>query len=177
MELGLLVLRVVVGLLFMGHGAQKLFGMFGGYGIEGTGGFFESLGLRPGRLHASGAGVAEFAGGALLALGLLTPLAAFLLIATMVVAVATVHWSRGVWSSEGGYEYNLVIVASVFAITATGPGKWSLDHALSIDGDGTGWALAALGAALLGGLATLGLGRIGAARARAGAGAGRPASA
>jgi putative oxidoreductase len=175
MELGLLVLRVVVGLLFMGHGAQKLFGMFGGYGIEGTGNFFETLGMKPGRLNAAGAGAAEFIGGALLALGLLTPLAAALLIATMVVAIATVHWSNGVWSTEGGYEYNVVIIAAVFAITATGPGDWSLDHALSIDADGTAWALAALGAGVVGGLLMLGLGRMYAARAAAGAG--RPASA
>jgi putative oxidoreductase len=175
MELGLLVLRVVVGLLFMGHGSQKLFGMFGGYGIEGTGGFLEALGLRPGRVLAVGAGVAEVAGGALLALGLLTPFAAFLLIATMVVAIATVHWSNGVWSSEGGYEYNVVIIAALFAITATGPGDWSLDNALSIDANGTGWALASLGAGVLGGLLPVGLGRLGGTRARQAAR--RPASA
>ncbi|MEA2442709.1 MAG: putative oxidoreductase [Thermoleophilales bacterium] len=168
MELGLLILRVVVGLLFMGHGAQKLFGMFGGYGIEGTGGFFESLGLKPGRFHAFNAGAAEFAGGALLALGLLTPLAAALLIGTMTVAIATVHWSKGVWSSEGGYEYNLVLIAAVFALAATGPGKWSLDNAFSIDANGTAWALAALGAGLIGGVVTLGFGRMQAARAGSG---------
>jgi putative oxidoreductase len=164
MELGLLVLRVVLGLLFVGHGAQKLFGVFGGYGIQGTGGFFESLGLRPGRVHAFNAGAAEFAGGALLALGLLTPLAAVLLIGTMTVAIATVHWSKGVWSSEGGYEYNLVIMSAVFAITATGPGNWSLDHALSIDANGKGWALIALGVGVVGAAATIAAGRMAAAR-------------
>ena len=174
MQLGLLVLRVVVGLLFIGHGAQKLFGMFGGYGIEGTGNFFESLGMKPGRLNAVAGGSAELVGGALLALGLLTPLAAVLLIATMVVAIATVHWSNGVWSSEGGYEYNVTIIAAVFAVTATGPGDWSLDHALSIDAHGTGWALAALGAGVVGGLLTVGFGRMNAARASAAAR--RPAS-
>jgi putative oxidoreductase len=173
MELGLLVLRVVVGLLFMGHGAQKLFGMFGGYGIQGTGGFFESLGLRPGRFHAFNAGAAEFAGGALLALGLLTPLAAVLLIGTMTVAIATVHWSKGVWSSEGGYEYNLVLIAAVFALTATGPGNWSLDHAFSIDANGADWALAAFAAGVIGAAVTLGYGRMQNARA----GAERPTTA
>jgi putative oxidoreductase len=152
MELGLLVLRIVVGLLFMGHGAQKLFGLFGGHGLAGTAGFFEQgLGLRPGKVHATGAGAAEFFGGLLLALGLLTPLAAAALIATMTVAIITVHWSKGVWSTEGGYEYNAVLMAVAFAVTAAGPGKWSLDHALSIDANGKGWALAALAAGVVGG--------------------------
>jgi len=88
-ELALLVLRVVVGALFVGHGAQKLFGVFGGHGLAGTAGFFESIGLRPGRLHAPAAGVAELGGGALIALGLFTPLGAMLIIAVMVAAVAT----------------------------------------------------------------------------------------
>jgi putative oxidoreductase len=152
MELGLLVLRLVVGLLFMGHGAQKLFGMFGGHGLAGTAGFFEQgLGLRPGKVHAGGAGAAEFFGGLLLALGLLTPFAAAALIGTMTVAIITVHWSKGVWSTEGGYEYNAVLMAVAFAVTATGPGKWSLDHALSIDANGKGWALGALAAGVIGG--------------------------
>jgi putative oxidoreductase len=166
MELGLLVLRLIVGLLMMGHGAQKLFGMFGGYGIRGTGGFFESLGLKPGHVHAFNAGAAEFAGGALLALGLLTPLAAALIIGTMTVAIATVHYSKGVWSTEGGYEYNLVLIATTFAVAATGPGKWSLDHAFSIDANGADWALAALGLGVIGGVVTLAFGRMQAARAK-----------
>jgi putative oxidoreductase len=160
MELGLLVLRVVVGLLFMGHGAQKLFGMFGGHGLAGTAGFFEQgLGLRPGKVHATGAGAAEFFGGLLLALGLLTPLAAAMLIATMVVAVITVHWSKGPWTTEGGYEYNLVLAAVAFAVTAVGPGNWSLDHQLGFDITGAGWALAALAAGIAGGVVMLTVGR------------------
>jgi putative oxidoreductase len=152
MELGLLVLRVVVGLLFMGHGAQKLFGLFGGHGLAGTAGFFEQgLGLRPGKVHAGGAGAAEFFGGLLLALGLFTPLAAAALIATMTVAVITVHWTKGVWSSEGGYEYNAVLMAVAFAVTAVGPGNWSLDHELGFDIAGAGWGLAALAAGIVGG--------------------------
>ena len=160
MELGLLVLRIVVGLLFAGHGAQKLFGLFGGHGLQGTAGFFEQgLGLKPGKVHATGAGSAEFFGGLLLALGLFTPFAAAALIGTMAVAVATVHWTKGVWSSEGGYEYNAVLMAVAFAVTAVGPGNWSLDHALSLDLNGAGWALAALGAGILGGLAMLAAGK------------------
>jgi putative oxidoreductase len=166
MELGLLVLRVVVGLLFMGHGAQKLFGMFGGHGLQGTAGFFEQgLGLRPGKLHASGAGAAEFFGGLLLALGLFTPFAAAALIGTMTVAIATVHWTKGVWSTEGGYEYNAVLMAVAFAVTAVGPGNWSLDHAFGFDLNGTGWALAALGAGLVGGFVMLTAGKSAGARA------------
>src|SRR4051794_12937619 len=165
MELGLLVLRIVVGLFFMGHGAQKLFGWFGGHGLEGTAGFFEqAIGLRPGRVHATGAGLAEFGGGLLLTLGLLTPLAAAVLMATMFVAIATVHWTKGVWVTEGGYEYNAVLIAVAFAVTAVGPGNWSLDHAFGLDLNGTAWALAALGAGILGGVTMLALGRTTAAR-------------
>src|SRR5205823_11022761 len=89
MNLGLLVIRIVVGLYFVGHGAQKLFGVAGGHGLAGTGQFFESMGMRPGRLNAFAAGAAEFSAGVLLALGLLTPLAAALITAVMIVAIAT----------------------------------------------------------------------------------------
>jgi putative oxidoreductase len=159
MEIGLLILRLVVGLLFVGHGAQKLFGSFGGYGIEGTGGFFESIGLKPGRLHATAAGFNELVGGGLLALGLLTPFAAALLIATMVAAIVTVHWSKGPWSSNGGYEYNLVLLAAAFALAATGAGTLSLDHALGLHDAGIGWALGALAAGLAGGFGAVVAGR------------------
>ena len=160
MELGLLVLRVVVGLLFMGHGAQKLFGMFGGHGLQGTAGFFEQgLGLRPGKVHAAGAGAAEFFGGLLLLLGLFTPLAAAALIGTMAVAIIAVHWSKGVWSAEGGYEYNAVLMAVAFSVAAVGPGNWSLDHELGFDIAGAGWGVAALGAGVVGGAVMYGVGR------------------
>jgi len=155
MSLGLLVLRVVVGVLFAGHGAQKLFGAFGGAGPEGTASFFEKAGLRPGRVHAYAAGWAEFGGGLLLALGLLTPFAAAALIGVMTAAVISVHASKGPWVTEGGFEYNLVLVAAAFALAAVGPGSWSLDSALRLDLAGTGWALAALGAGLLGGLGAI----------------------
>ena len=116
MDLALLVIRLAVGLLFVGHGAQKLFGVFGGSGLEGTAGMFDSIGLRPGWLHARAAGTAELLGGALLALGLFTPVAAAALIAVMTAAVITVHAPNGIWNSNQGYEFNLVMAAAVFAL-------------------------------------------------------------
>ena len=107
----LLVLRLVVGLLFVGHGAQKLFGVFGGGGLEATAGMFDSIGLRPGWLHARAAGTAEFLGGALIALGLFTPFAAAALIAVMTAAMITVHARNGIWNTNQGYEFNLVLSA------------------------------------------------------------------
>jgi putative oxidoreductase len=136
-------------MLMMGHGAQKLFGSFGGHGPAGTGGFFESLGLSPGRQMAILAGVGELTGGALLALGLLTPLSAALLSAVLLTGAWTAHRAAGIWVTEGGYEYNLVLITGLFALTAVGPGAWSLDNALGIDANGAGWALAELGAAVI----------------------------
>ena len=149
MNIGLLVLRVLVGLYFVGHGAQKLFGVAGGYGLAGTGQFFESMGLRPGRLNAFVAGAAELSAGVLLALGLLTPLAAALVIGVMIVAIATVHLSKGVWTANGGYELNLVYIAAMFALAGVGAGEWSLDNVLGLDVAGTDWALGALGVGIL----------------------------
>ena len=104
MEVGLLVLRLVVGAFFVGHGAQKLFGWFRGHGLAATGAGFEQMGLRPGRTMAAIAGVSEVTGGLLLALGLLTPLAAALLVAVMTLAIAMVHWRPGPWVTEGGWS-------------------------------------------------------------------------
>jgi putative oxidoreductase len=118
MRLGTSLLRTVVGALFIGHGLQKLAGWFGGHGLSGTAGFFEHLGLRPGKVHASAAGVAETAGGALLVAGRATPVAQMLLTGTMTTAVEKVHWQKGIWSTDGGFEYNAVLVAAAFAITA-----------------------------------------------------------
>src|ERR687893_134853 len=143
MELGLLVLRVLVGGLLAAHGAQKLFGLFGGHGMAGT---------------------AELTGGVLLALGLVTPLGAALLTAVMVAAILTVHLRNGVWNTADGYEYNVVLIAAAFALAAVGAGEWSLDNALGLDVAGTGWALAALGAGLLGGLGAVVSGRTASAR-------------
>jgi putative oxidoreductase len=154
MKLFILVTRLLLGGLFFGHGAQKLFGWFGGYGLDGTGGFFESLGLRPGRQHAMAAGAAEAGGGALLALGLATPAASAAITGVMATAIRTVHQPNGPWVTENGWEYPAVIIATVLAIAETGPGSLSLDAALGTEHSGTGWALAAL-AAGVGGSAVL----------------------
>jgi putative oxidoreductase len=165
MNLGLLILRIVIGLLFFGHGAQKLFGWFGGHGLSGTGQFFESMGFPQGKRQAFTAGFFEAAGGLLVALGLVTPFAAAALIAVMTVAVIKVHFAKGPWNADGGYEYNAVLVAAVFALAGVGAGKWSLDHALDLNVHGTGWALAALGAGILGGLLPLAEARLAKLRA------------
>jgi putative oxidoreductase len=158
-NLGLLVLRVIVGMLFAGHGAQKLFGIFGGHGLRGTAGFFENIGLRPGHVHASAAGAMEFGGGLLLALGLVTPIASAALIAVMTGAVITVHFAKGIWVSDGGYEYNLVLSAVAFALAAAGPGAWSLDHALGLSTHGVLWGIGAVAVGLLGGVGAVVSGR------------------
>ena len=155
MRLGLAVLRIVVGLVFVGHGTQKLFGWFGGGGPEGTGQFFESVGMRPGKQNAVASGVSETAGGALLALGLATPLATAALSGTMATALWTVHKDNGPWVTAGGYEYNLTLLAIFFALADLGPGAWSLDEALEIDHSGPRWALAQLGAGIAGTAAVL----------------------
>jgi putative oxidoreductase len=118
MRLGTSLLRAVVGVLFMGHGLQKLAGWFGGHGLTGTAGFFEQIGLRPGKVHATAAGVAETTGGALLVAGKAKPVAQMLITGVMTTAIDKVHWQKGVWSTDGGFEYNAVLVAAAFAITA-----------------------------------------------------------
>lgn len=150
MKLGLTVLRFVVGGLFVGHGTQKLFGWFGGHGLEGTGKFFESIGLRPGRRHATAAGAAEAGGGALIALGLFTPAAAATLIGVMATAIRKVHLKNGPWSTDGGYEYNLVLMAIVLALADVGPGDVSVDHVLGTEVKGPLVALAALAGGIAG---------------------------
>jgi putative oxidoreductase len=159
MNLVLLALHVYVGVLFFVHGVQKLFGWFGGYGIAGTAGFMESLGLRPGRLHAWASGLAETIGGLLLALGLVTPIGAALAISVMVTAIITVHGTKGFFNTEGGYEFNLTLIAAAFVLAGVGPGEWSLDNVFNVDWNGTGWALIALGAGIVGGVAAVLQGR------------------
>lgn len=150
MRLGLRALRVVVGGAFCAHGAQKLFGWFGGPGPDATGQGFEQMGIRPGRRNAMIAGASEMGGGALIATGFLTPLGAAAIVAVMDQAIRTVHWSKGFFNTEGGYEYNIVLAVAALAIADTGPGPWSLDHALGTEKSGPGWALAALAAGLAG---------------------------
>jgi putative oxidoreductase len=165
MNLALLVLRLVVGLGFAAHGAQKLFGAFGGGGIAGTGAFFEQVGLRPGRVHALAAGVAELAGGLLIAVGLLTPVAAAALIGVLTAAVVTVHARNGFFVTNNGCEYILTLAAALFALAGVGAGHWSLDHALGLDLMSTGWALAALVVGVLGGVGAVVSGRLAGQRA------------
>ena len=140
-------MRGVIGALFIGHGTQKLFGWFDGPGIEGVSGMMENLELRPPRRHAIAAGISETAGGALLALGALTPLATTALTATMVTAIRKVHAEKGPWVTGGGYEYNLVLIAALTALAEHGPGR------PSVDGErfqGPFWAVASLGAGIAG---------------------------
>ena len=159
MNVALLVLRVIVGGLFVGHGSQKLFGWFGGHGPRGTASYFESLGLRPGLPFALLAGTAELSGGLLLGFGLFVPVAAMLLIGVMTTAIAAAHWKNGLWVTAGGMEYPLVLTAVAFAVAALGPGSISLDNAFGIDWAGLEWALGAAAIGCLGGLIVVALGR------------------
>lgn len=154
MDAGLLLVRVVLGLLIAAHGAQKLFGWFGGYGIAATGGFFESLGFRPGRFFAAAAGTTELAGGLLVALGLLGPLGPAMIVATMIVAIATVHWSHGVFAQNNGFELPLTYGVVAAALALVGYGAYSLDGVLQLSWtDTVVWAVLALG--VFGGFANL----------------------
>jgi putative oxidoreductase len=152
MKIGRLLLRLTVGGFFVGHGTQKLFGWFGGNGLDATAEGFEQLGLRPGRPNAIAAGAAEAGGGALLAIGLATPLAASVLTATMMTAIRTVHGKNGPWLTNGGYEYNVVLIAAALTLVEVGPGGLSLDAALDRERSGSGWALLALATGALGAL-------------------------
>jgi putative oxidoreductase len=149
MKIGRLLLRLTVGGFFFGHGTQKLFGWFGGHGLDATSQMFDGLGMRPGRRNALAAGVAEAGGGAALALGLATPLAAGTITSVMLTAIHRVHFKNGPWVTNGGYEYNAVLIAAVLALAEVGPGDLSLDHALGQERTGPGWALlaAAMGVA------------------------------
>ena len=152
MSVGMLILRVVVGLLFIGHGTQKLFGWFGGGGPEGTSGFFGSLGYRSPRTMALVGGLTETVGGALVLLGLLTPLGSALLIGMMVSAILSVHLDKGLWNSNGGFEFPLVMIAAATAI-AFDPGRYAIDRALELGLDGKLFGVLALSVGLLAGVA------------------------
>ena len=130
--LALLLLRVVTGGLLMGHGAQKLFGSFGGYGLKGTAGWLESLGLRPGLAWAGLAGAGEFGGGLLTVLGLGGPLGPILTISAMKMAMFKAHSGKPIWASAGGAELPVVNIAAGTALMMTGPGRYSLDRAFGI---------------------------------------------
>jgi putative oxidoreductase len=144
------LLRVLIGGLFIGHGTQKLFGWFGGYGPDGTGQFFDSIGLRPGRRNAIVAGASEAGGGALLALGLFTPVAGALLTGVMGQAIRALKMDKGPFAADEGWELEALFAAAALTILEIGPGPISLDHALGTEHSGTGWALLALAAGVAG---------------------------
>ncbi len=131
-DFGLLLLRLVVGLLFFGHGAQKVFGWFGGKGMAGQRTMMERLGLQPLGLWAWISGLGELLGGLGLAAGLLTPLAATLIIGAMLVAIIKVHWPNGLWNTNRGIEFPLTLATVAFVIGLTGPGIYSFDYALKL---------------------------------------------
>ena len=128
---GALALRVPVGVIFMAHGAQKLFGWFGGYGLEGTGQWMASIGLGPGMLMAFLAGSAEFFGGLFILLGLLTRPAAAVLAVTMLVAIFSVHFENGLFMSNNGYEFGLALLAASVSLAFSGAGKAAIDEILA----------------------------------------------
>jgi len=131
-NVGLLILRLAVGLIFVAHGSQKLFGWFGGKGISGQTGLMKMLGARPARLFALISGGGEFFGGLGVAAGLLTPLAAAGILGSMIVAIVKVHWAKGFWNSGGGVEFPLILAVTSFVIGLVGPGTYSLDYAFRL---------------------------------------------
>lgn len=130
---GLLVARLVLGLAMAAHGTQKLLGWFGGYGLKGTGGFFEGLGFRPGVAFAAAASVSEVVGGLLLAAGFLGPIGPALIIGVMIVAAVTVHLKNGFFAATNGFEVPFLFAGGALALLLTGPGAYSLDAALGLD--------------------------------------------
>ncbi|MED1795576.1 DoxX family protein [Brevibacillus nitrificans] len=126
MDLGLLIIRLVIGLTFAAHGTQKLFGWFGGYGLKGTGGWLESIGVKPGVAMALLAGLGELAGGLLFAAGVGTWVGALLIAFTMLVAIVKVHGPNGYWATQNGYEYNLALIAVAIGVALIGPGAYVL---------------------------------------------------
>ena len=161
MSYGILLLRIVLGSILAGHGAQKLFGWFGGGGLHGTAGNFAQLRFQPSLLMALAAGLAELGGGLLMATGLLTSLAAVAIAVVMLNAIAAVHWRNGFWNTAGGYEFNLLVLAVAGAIAATGPGRFSLDAAIGWDDNLSGlwWGVGVIGASAFVAAVTLTLGR------------------
>jgi putative oxidoreductase len=159
MDAGLLVGRIVLGLLMAAHGAQKLFGWFGGYGLTAVSGFFESLGFRPGRFFAATAASAEVASGLLVAFGLLGPVGPALIVSVMIVAAVTVHWGSGV-IGEKSMELPILYAAGAATLALTGPGRYSLDALVGLDGVWTperAWIALAMG--VIGGVVNLALRR------------------
>ena len=162
MSYGLLLLRIVIGGTMFGHGSQKLFGWFGGNGPRSTAGFFgRNLGFQAPLVMAVAAGLAEAGGGALLAAGLVTPLACLAITVVMLNAILTVHWPNGFWNGSGGIEFPLALATVAVALAATGPGRLSLDRAFGWSGhlSGVWWGVGVLALALAASIVTVTLGR------------------
>jgi len=160
LSIGLLLVRVAIGLIMAGHGAQKLFGWFGGYGLRGTGQFFAQLGFRPGPAFAAAASISEIASGLLVAFGFLGPIGPALMVSVMIVAAITVHWEHGLFAMNNGIELPLLYGAAAFGLALTGFGQYSLDAWLGIAGRWSAegiWIVLALG--IVGGFANLALRR------------------
>lgn len=138
-DTGLLILRLTIGLLFIGHGSQKLFGAFGGPGMAKFTEVTEKQGFRPAAFWAWLSALSEFGGGLLMVLGLFTPIAAAMIIAVMVMAIAKVHAPKGLWNTKGGYEFNLTLIAIATTLGIVGSGAWSLDQVFNIPA--MGWVL------------------------------------
>lgn len=149
MDIGFLIARIVLGGLMAGHGTQKLFGWFGGYGLAGTSGFFENLGFRPGRLFATAAAVGETVSGLLIALGLFGPVGPAILLSIMIVAAVSVHW-HGVFATSNGVELPLLYATGAVGLALAGFGRFSLDAILGL---GFLWTPAVVAGALAAGVA------------------------
>lgn len=154
-DFGLLILRLVLGAIFVGHGGQKLFGWFGGSGLKGTTGWMGMMGFRPSWFWGLMAALTEFGGGVLVFLGFLSPLGSLGIIAAMLIAIIKVHWSKGFWNTKGGIEFPLINLTAALALGLTGPGAFSLDATLPFRLPAP-WALiAGLALVVLGALAAL----------------------
>jgi putative oxidoreductase len=160
MDFGLLIARLVFGLLLAAHGSQKLFGWFGGPGMSGTAAFLQQLGFPPGRLFAIAVACAEFGGGVLLAIGVFEPIAGAAIVAGMIVAIATVHWRNGLLASTNGVELPLLYLAAASSLALTGSGTYSLSALFGL----TAWwtpqlTAIILAAGVIGGFVSLGFRR------------------
>ena len=159
-DLGFVLVRLILGLAIAAHGSQKLFAWFGGYGLKGTGGFFEGLGFRPGTLFAAASGVSEMLGGLLIVFGLGGPVGSMLVVATMIVAIFSVHAKNGFFQANGGYELNALYIAASIAVAFAPLSSFSLDSIFGLGAlhqPAVIWAALAL--ALIGGFANLALRR------------------